>query len=88
MQKNPSSNTVKKTETGKYIGKKFVFTGFRDKELEEKLKMEGGQIMSSVSGTTDYLVVNTKDQTGSKVDKAKSLSITIISVKEIKSQLY
>jgi DNA ligase (NAD+) len=77
-QPSSQTTTVKKTVTGKYIGKKFVFTGFRDKELEEKLKIEGGQIMSSVSGTTDYLVVKTKDQTGSKVDKAKLLSIPVI----------
>jgi len=61
-------------------GKTFVFTGelksFARTEVETKVKELGGSPTSSVSKKTDFVVVG--ENPGSKLDKAKSLKITII----------
>ena len=60
------------------VGKSFVFTGFRDKDLEEYIVRMGGFIKTSVSKNTDYLVVADLNDNSGKVDKAKSLGVPII----------
>jgi NAD-dependent DNA ligase len=70
---------VKKTtkKNGKFKDKKFVFTGFRDKELEAYIEKEGGTLSTSVSSNTNYVLTNDKDSTSSKVTKAKDLGIEL-----------
>jgi len=60
------------------VGKSFVFTGFRDKDLEAYIIRMGGFIKTSVSKNTDYLVVADLNDNSGKVDKAKSLGVPII----------
>jgi NAD-dependent DNA ligase len=59
-------------------GKKYVFSGFRDKELEERITKNGGTVSSSVSSKTTALIVATLGETSSKVSKAISLGVQII----------
>ncbi len=65
-------------------GKRFVLTGALDEftraEAKEKIERYGGRVTSSVSGSTDYIVVG-KDP-GSKRDKGKELDIEILSEEE------
>lgn len=61
---------------------KFVFTGFRDKELQAKLEEKGHSVTSSVSKNTNYLVVKDVNSTSSKIKKAKDLGINVISIEE------
>jgi NAD-dependent DNA ligase len=66
---------------GIFTNKIVILTGFRDKELQQKIESQGGKIGSSISKNTDYLIV--KDQTiidepTDKVSKAIDLNITII----------
>jgi len=68
----------------KYKDKKFVFTGVRDKELEKYLESEGGQVTTSVSSSTSYVICATKDSLSSKIKKATELGIPIIEYKEAK----
>jgi DNA ligase (NAD+) len=68
----------------KLEGKTFVFTGAlksmtRD-EAKEKVRLLGGDVSSSVSKNTDYVVVG--EEPGSKYEKAKKLGVKIISEKE------
>lgn len=58
--------------------KKIVFSGFRDKILEENINNMGGKVTSSVSKNTDYVIVIDKNNTSSKIQKAKKLKIPII----------
>ena len=64
-------------KNGKFKDKKFVFTGFRDKELESHIEKEGGKLSTSVSSNTNYVLTNDKDSTSSKVTKAKDLGIEL-----------
>lgn len=65
-------------------GKSFVITGVLDRmnrqEAHRKIRILGGDVNTSLSKNTDYLVVG-RDP-GSKVDKAGELGIKIIDEKE------
>jgi DNA ligase (NAD+) len=60
------------------LGKSFVFTGFRDKDLEAYITGMGGFIKTAVSKNTDYLVVADLNDNSGKVEKARSLGVHII----------
>ncbi|MBN2134820.1 MAG: NAD-dependent DNA ligase LigA [Acidobacteria bacterium] len=71
-------------QSGALTGKKFLFTGTlnsmsRD-EAKKKVLAAGGDVISAVSKNLDYLVVG--DQPGSKLDKARSLGIPILTEEE------
>ena len=78
-----------KPETKKIVdklhGKKIVISGtfehFSRDELKQNIEQNGGQIVSSVSKNTDYLLAGEKPGP-SKVSKAQSLNIPIISEAE------
>lgn len=62
----------------KMMGLKIVLSGFRNSELEEKIKMQGGVITTTISKNTSILVIKDNSIEGtSKVVKAKELGITI-----------
>jgi len=72
-----------------FKGKNFVLTGMlseysRD-EAGEIITNFGGNITSSVSNKTDYVLAGEK--AGSKLDKAKALGIKIISESEFKEKI-
>ena len=63
-------------------GKTIVMTGFRNKDLEEKLKKIGVKIGSTISKNTFLLIAkDINDETG-KVLEAKNLNIPILSLDE------
>ena len=84
--------TIKETKTteNKVNGQtyKFVFTGFRDKVLQEELENEGHTVTSSVSKNTNYLVVKDKTATSTKITKAKELGVTIIDIDDAKNRRF
>lgn len=65
-------------------GKTFVVTGTLEKygrdEIESLIVQHGGHASSSVSKKTDYLVAGEK--AGSKLEKARTLGVRIISEAE------
>jgi DNA ligase (NAD+) len=70
------SETRVKT-TGPLTGKTFVITGtlgaFSREAAKEKIEALGGKVTSSLSKSTDYLVVG--ESPGSKLDKAEKLGV-------------
>jgi DNA ligase (NAD+) len=66
--------------------KNILFTGIRDKELEEKIKSVGGKIVTSISKNTDYLIVKNIDTNSSKTIKAKQLNIPILTITDFNQQ--
>ena len=59
-------------------GMKIVFSGFRDKELENKITELGGEVVNTISKNTNILIVKDINDTSSKIIKAKELGIKII----------
>jgi DNA ligase (NAD+) len=73
-------------DTGLIAGKTFVFTGALEKmtrdEAEEITVKLGGKASGSVSKKTDYVVAGEK--AGSKLEKARSLGIAVITEDEFR----
>ena len=55
-----------------------VFSGFRNKQLEEDLLKKGIKIVNTLSKKVNYLIVKDKDKETSKTKKAKELNIKIL----------
>ena len=74
----------KKTKKQNLIGKTFVLTGtlssLTREEAKAKIRELGGNVSSSVSRKTDYVVAG--KEPGSKYDKAKRLGVSVIDEKE------
>ena len=63
------------------------FTGFRNKQWEERLAKEGHKVVSGVSKNTTILVTKDKESSSSKVKKAKELSIPILTPEEFETKM-
>ncbi len=72
--------TVSAFEDNRFSGMKFVITGtlssYTRSEAEQLIKKFGGEVSSSVSKKTSYVVCGTDP--GSKLDKANSLGVTVL----------
>ena len=69
-------------------GKTIVMTGFRDDDLEKKLKQMGAKISSNVSKNKTMVVAKDKNDETSKILEANKLGIQVLSLEEFKSQFY
>lgn len=65
------------------FGKKWVMTGFRDKELIEKLGKVGSQQQSAVSKKTFMVIVKDKDEDTGKAEEAKRLGVQVLTPEEV-----
>ena len=73
----------------RFAGKKFVFTGelegiSRD-EAGDRVKKLGGDVSSSVSAKTDFVVAGR--EAGSKLDKARQLGVKVLTQNEFKEMI-
>lgn len=75
----------KKEKTGGFVGKTFVLTGtlptMSRKEASLLIEQNGGKTSSSVSKKTDFVLAG--EDAGSKLTKAQSLGVRIISEAEL-----
>lgn len=76
----------KTSRNGKLAGKKIVFTGtlktMTRLAAKESVEAEGGEVSSAVGVGTDIVVAG--ENAGSKLDKAKSSNIKVLSEKEFR----
>jgi len=82
--------TPQRSSTGSALWEKsFVITGtlesMKRSEAKELILSKGGKVASSVSSRTDFLVAG--DSTGSKLEKARDLGITILDEEEFRKLL-
>ena len=77
---------INKIKKGKFNDINIVITGFRDKNLEKFIIDNGGNIRSSISGTTNFIITNDKNSNSSKIMKACQLKIPIMLKHEFMSK--
>jgi NAD-dependent DNA ligase len=82
-KKEPVSPSIKENP---FYKKKFVLTGFRDKELVAKLEALGAEQASSVSKNTDLVIAKSLDEDTGKVAEAKKLNIEILTPELLKEK--
>lgn len=84
--KEPEKAKINKNS--KIMDKIFVITGSFDigrSEIKDMIEENGGKVTSAVSSKTDYLVKGEK--VGSKLKKAESLGINILSLEDLEEML-
>lgn len=89
-KKGKEDDKKEKGKTGvynKYANKTIVFTGFRDKEVEDLLDKIGSKITTSISKNTDILIAADTTEKSSKIVKANELNVKIISKDEFYKSL-
>lgn len=69
-------------ENSKVKGKTFVFSGFRNKDLEHYIEKHHGFVKTSVSKNTNYVVVADINEKSAKIAKANELGIKILTPKD------
>lgn len=82
-------STAPKSSGGIFSGKTFVLTGtlptMKRSEASKIIEENGGKTSSSVSKKTSYVLAG--EEAGSKLTKAQSLGVTIISEQEFKAMI-
>lgn len=82
--KSSSSKASSKSAKGikpVFAGMTFVFTGFRNKDLEEAIEARGGSVTTSVSKKTTMLITKTEEDTeSSKAIKARDLGVRVLAL--------
>ncbi len=66
--------------------KKIVMTGFRDKELSDEIKLNGGEVVDNVTKNTFVVLVKDKDEDTGKANIARNNNIDIMLVDEFKEK--
>lgn len=77
-----ADKSVEKTEKANIKDKKFIFSGFRNKDYEKIIVENGGKVVTSISKSTDYLIVKNKTEKSGKIDKATGLGVKILDIPE------
>ena len=84
-----SKSYQKESEAGKLSGLTFVITGtlptMKREEASALIEANGGKVSGSVSKKTNYLLAG--EAAGSKLAKAQSLGVPVISEEELKNML-
>ena len=87
MNSNNVDSNNQKNKKGIFSGKVFVFTGFRDSDLKEKIENKGGIVKDTLNSKTDFLIVKDKDSGSSKIKKAEELKVKIMTKDEIEEKV-
>ena len=76
-KKENHNNEMENEEKRILSGKIIVFTGFRDKKMEERIVSLGGKIGSSISKKTSFVIVKEEGLTNKEI-KARTMNIPVI----------
>jgi NAD-dependent DNA ligase len=70
------------------FNKTIIMTGFRDKNLEDKIKSAGAKLGSSVSKNTHLVIVKNLEEDTGKVSDAKKLGVPLITVEDFNNKYF
>ena len=87
MNLNKVDSNQQKIKKGIFSGKVFVFTGFRDSSLKERIENKGGIVKDTLNSKTDFLIVKDKESGSSKIKKAEELMVKIMTKDEIEEKV-
>lgn len=83
----PSYVKTPKKKGGILSGEIVCFTGFRSKELKERIESEGGQVVESLTKKTTLLLTKEEGEESTKTKKAQEWGIKVTSVKSFEQNL-
>jgi NAD-dependent DNA ligase len=74
-------------KNSKLMNKTIVFTGVRDKQLEELIENSGGKVSTSVSKKTSIVIhSDNPDTSNNKYEKAVELDVKLMSISQFKKE--
>jgi NAD-dependent DNA ligase len=73
---------------GPLYNKTIIMTGFRDKNLEDKIKNAGAKLGSSVSKNTYLVIVKNLEEDTTKASDAKKLGVPLITVEDFNKKYF
>lgn len=82
LKSHPEITFQIKKKEGRLSEKTFVFSGYRNKELEKLIENNGGTISNTVSKNTTAIIVLNKNKLTIKTSKAKLFGIDLMTEKE------
>ena len=89
---NQSSLTSNKNVELKFGGplynKSIIMTGFRDKNLEDKIKSAGAKLGTSVSKNTYLVIVKHLEEDTGKASDAKKIGVPLITVEDFNNKYF
>jgi NAD-dependent DNA ligase len=88
QNQNQNHKTTEEYSNHFLHNKKIVMTKVRDKDIIEKMKEVGGIIQDTVNSETFVLIVKSKDDNSSKMQKAKDKNIPILTPEEFKNSYF
>ena len=85
INKNNNNNNI---NISPLFDKTIIMTGFRDKNLEDKIKSEGAKIGSSVSKNTFVVIVKHLEEDTGKALEAKKIGIPLITLDDFNNKYF
>ena len=85
INKNKNNNNI---NISPLFDKTIIMTGFRDKNLEDKIKSEGAKIGSSVSKNTFVVIVKHLEEDTGKALEAKKIGIPLITLDDFNNKYF
>ena len=87
-EKEDKTPKVDVNESHPLFNKKIVMTKIRDKEIIDKLPSFGASLVDSVKKDVFVVITKDKDDTSSKLTKARTMNITIMTPEEFKTTYF
>lgn len=81
-----TSNSININTSNPLFGKTIVMTGFRDANLQNKLKNMGVKIGSAISKNTFVVLVKNKEENTSKANEARNNNINLMTPEEFREK--
>ena len=88
LYNQPFINKNLELNVGPLFNKTIIMTGFRDKNLEDKIKTAGAKLGSSVSKNTYLVIVKNLEEDTTKATDAKKIGIPLITVEDFNKKYF